>query len=191
MLLFTIVDDAGRARAASRMLASLLYPYDDDARERSQRGCSSSSATNISVAMKWMGRSISRSLKWLEHQKIDRPSESRLPAYREIRRSSREESRALDADLVPSTLDPVSSTSAAADAPRARAVEKKSRKGNATPLPEGLLAPRRGPHLRFIVRTIGARNRAGSREVQEPRDAERPTLRQLDCRGAQLAAWLC
>ena len=29
--LWTIVDDAGRARAASRMLASLLYPYDDDA----------------------------------------------------------------------------------------------------------------------------------------------------------------
>jgi hypothetical protein len=31
ILLWTIADDEGRARAASRMLASLLYPYDDDA----------------------------------------------------------------------------------------------------------------------------------------------------------------
>jgi hypothetical protein len=30
ILLWTIADDAGRARASSRMLASLLYPYDDD-----------------------------------------------------------------------------------------------------------------------------------------------------------------
>ncbi|WP_050996281.1 MULTISPECIES: hypothetical protein [Bradyrhizobium] len=29
--LWTLADDEGRARAASRMLASLLYPYDDDA----------------------------------------------------------------------------------------------------------------------------------------------------------------
>jgi len=29
--LFTVADDAGRSRAASRLLASLLYPYDDDA----------------------------------------------------------------------------------------------------------------------------------------------------------------
>ena len=28
LLLFTLVDDAGRSRAASRMLASVLYPYD-------------------------------------------------------------------------------------------------------------------------------------------------------------------
>jgi hypothetical protein len=31
VMLFTIVDDEGRARAATRMLASLLFPYDDDA----------------------------------------------------------------------------------------------------------------------------------------------------------------
>jgi hypothetical protein len=29
--LWTLADDEGRCRAASRMLASLLYPYDDDA----------------------------------------------------------------------------------------------------------------------------------------------------------------
>jgi hypothetical protein len=31
VLLWTLCDDSGRTRAASRMLASLLYPYDDDA----------------------------------------------------------------------------------------------------------------------------------------------------------------
>jgi hypothetical protein len=31
ILLWTFVDDAGRARASSRLLTSRLYPYDDDA----------------------------------------------------------------------------------------------------------------------------------------------------------------
>lgn len=34
ILLWTVADDEGRSRAASRMLASLLYPYDDDAPKR-------------------------------------------------------------------------------------------------------------------------------------------------------------
>ena len=33
ILLWTLVDDSSRARASSRLLASLLYPYDDDAGE--------------------------------------------------------------------------------------------------------------------------------------------------------------
>ena len=34
ILLWTIADDAGRLRGNSRMLASLLYPYDDDAKKQ-------------------------------------------------------------------------------------------------------------------------------------------------------------
>lgn len=34
LMLFTVADDYGHARAATRMLASLLYPYDADAPER-------------------------------------------------------------------------------------------------------------------------------------------------------------
>jgi len=81
LLLFTIVDDEGRARGASRMLASLLYPYDDDA---------------ITLAEGWLaelekGQHIRRYeidgstyleiIKWAEHQKIDKPSRSRLPPF--------------------------------------------------------------------------------------------------------------
>jgi hypothetical protein len=64
-----------------------------------------------------------------------------LPAYRETVTKPREPSRALDADLGPITLDLVSSTSAPPEAPRARAVEKKSRKGNAAPLPDSYALP--------------------------------------------------
>ncbi|WP_315833925.1 hypothetical protein [Bradyrhizobium prioriisuperbiae] len=58
-------------------------------------------------------------VKWLEHQKIDRPSASRLPEYRERSEPSREDSRGIDADLGPSTftLDLLPHTAAAADAP--------------------------------------------------------------------------
>jgi len=34
IMLWTVADDAGRLRGNSRMLASLLYPYDNDATKR-------------------------------------------------------------------------------------------------------------------------------------------------------------
>ena len=139
--LWTIVDDAGRARAASRMLASLLYPYDDEARDLIEGWLLELERGDHIRRYEVDGGQYLEIVKWLEHQKIDRPSPSRLPDYREPAPKPREESRALDADLVPSTLDLVPSTPAVADAPRARAGDKKSRKGNATALPEGYLLP--------------------------------------------------
>lgn len=80
ILLWTIADDAGRLRGNSRMLASLLFPYDDDApklmdgwmAELEREGCVTryqvDGATYVEVA------------KWLSHQKIDKPSASKLPA---------------------------------------------------------------------------------------------------------------
>lgn len=139
--LWTIVDDAGRARAASRMLASLLYPYDDEARDLMDGWLLELERGDHIRRYDVDGSQYLEIVKWLEHQKIDRPSPSRLPEYREPSTKPREPSRALDADLVPSTVDLVPSTSAAADAPRARAVDKKTRKGNATALPDGYLLP--------------------------------------------------
>jgi hypothetical protein len=121
--LFTIADDAGRARAASRLLASLLYPYDEDAAglidgwlgELEDRRCIRRYEVD--------GSQYLEVTKWLEHQKIDRPSASRLPEYRERSEPSREDSRGSDADLVPSTctLDHGPHTAAAAvAAPDAR-----------------------------------------------------------------------
>src|SRR5262245_25636406 len=74
LLLFTIVDDDGRTRAASRLLASLLYPYDDDAaglidawlRELSREGCITVYVVD--------GTHYLAVNNWLKHQKIDHPS---------------------------------------------------------------------------------------------------------------------
>jgi hypothetical protein len=103
ILLFTVVDDEGRARAASRLLASLLYPYDDDAptlidgwlreleRGKHIRRYEVDGSTYLDIP------------KWLDHQKIDRPTPSRLPPYEPSIASPRESSRALDDG--PRTLD--------------------------------------------------------------------------------------
>lgn len=97
--LWTLVDDAGRARAASRMLASLLYPYDDDAPkliggwldELERHGC----VRRYTVD----GDDYLDLPNWLKHQKIDRPSASKIPGPESAIASPREPSRALDADL--------------------------------------------------------------------------------------------
>jgi hypothetical protein len=125
--LWTVVDDAGRTRAASRMLASLLYPYDDDARELiggwldelEQHGCVRRYELD--------GTSYLDIPNWLKHQKIDRPSVSRLPEYQPNSTNPREPSRVLDADLGPRTMDlgPRKEDAASDDAPSDPAVLEK------------------------------------------------------------------
>ena len=133
--LWTIVDDAGRTRAASRMLASLLYPYDDDARSLIDGWLDELAAGNMIRLYEADGSRYLEIVKWLEHQKIDRPSPSKLPEYTQPLARPRDDSRSLDADLVPVPV-PVPVPSAPADAARTKSVEKKSRKGHATPLPD-------------------------------------------------------
>lgn len=77
--LWTIADDEGRLRGNSRMLASLLFPYDDDApglidgwlKELEDEGCI--------VRYKVGAQSYVQLCNWLIHQKIDRPSKSKIP----------------------------------------------------------------------------------------------------------------
>lgn len=81
--LWTLCDDAGRTRASSRMLASLLYPYDDDAPsliegwlgELEREGC-----VRIYQAD---GNTYLECANWLKHQKIDKPSKSKIPSFDE------------------------------------------------------------------------------------------------------------
>ena len=101
--LWTIVDDAGRARAASRMLASLLYPYDDDAGVLIDGWLDELERMSCIRRYEADGSQYLEIVKWLDHQKIDRPTPSRLPEYRETSMKPREASRALDADLGPRT----------------------------------------------------------------------------------------
>lgn len=102
--LWTVADDLGRLRGNSRMLASLLYPYDDDAPsliggwidELEREGCV--------VVYEVEGNTYMQIQKWEQHQKVDKPTASRLPEYsREFAKPRENSSRTLD--LGPRTLD--------------------------------------------------------------------------------------
>lgn len=109
ILLWTIVDDAGRTRAASRLLASLLYPFDDDAPSLID-GWLSELQQNGSVRLYVIGGSQYLDIPgWREHQKIDRPTKSRLPEFVEASRAFSEPSmtdhRSMTLDHGPWTVD--------------------------------------------------------------------------------------
>jgi hypothetical protein len=110
--LWTLVDDAGRTRAASRMLASLLYPYDDDAPSLMPDWLAELECQACIHLYKVEGNQYLEICNWLKHQKIDHPTASRLPAYSESLASPREDSRMFAPDLVPRTMDLVPSTKA-------------------------------------------------------------------------------
>lgn len=92
IMLFTICDDAGRTRAASRLLASLLYPYDDDAPTLIPGWLAELEAEKCIHRYEVDGTHYLEIPKWLEHQKIDRPSLSKIPNPREPVASPREPS---------------------------------------------------------------------------------------------------
>lgn len=123
--LWTIVDDEGRSRAASRMLASLLYPYDDDAKSLIDGWLSELEGAHKIRRYEVDGSQYLEITKWLEHQKIDKPSKSRLPPPSGNSRGFANAREASDTDLVPSTLDLGPSDGACA--PKSRD-EKNSRK---------------------------------------------------------------
>lgn len=103
VMLWTIADDSGRLRGNSRMLASLLFPYDDDApgliggwlEELEREGCISRYMVD--------GAAYVEIAKWLSHQKIDKPTPSKLPSIYEGSRiiANPRESSPLDLDQGP------------------------------------------------------------------------------------------
>jgi len=98
ILLWTIADDAGRLRGNSRMLASLLYPYDDDAKKHIDGWLDQLSSEGCIARYEVDGTAYLQVLNWASHQKIDKPSPSKLPAFVE-------DSRKLANPLEASVLD--------------------------------------------------------------------------------------
>lgn len=94
ILLFTLADDIGRLRGSSRMLASLLFPYDDDAPKKIGVWLDELESKCNIIRYQVDGQSYIQICNWLNHQKIDRPSPSKLPDPNIIR----EDSRGLDED---------------------------------------------------------------------------------------------
>ena len=103
--LFTIADDDGRARASSRLLASLLYPFDTDAAGLIDGWLNELVGVGAIRLYDHDGTRYLDIPKWLEHQKIDKPSKSRLPQFVEASRNLAKPREHSSADLVPSTED--------------------------------------------------------------------------------------
>jgi len=80
VLLWTLADDAGRLRGSPRMLASLLYPYDDDAKKLIEKWLAELHTERCIERYEVEGDSYIQVRQWLVHQKIDKPSPSKIPA---------------------------------------------------------------------------------------------------------------
>lgn len=68
------------------MLASLLYPYDDDSRELMDSWLSELEREKCIARYRIDGTTYIQIVEWLKHQKIDKPSKSRLPPFDEASR---------------------------------------------------------------------------------------------------------
>lgn len=79
ILLWTLADDAGRLRGNPKMLASLLYPYDSDASRLMDKWLSELADNRCITRYEVDGNSYIQINGWTEHQKIDKPSASRIP----------------------------------------------------------------------------------------------------------------
>lgn len=85
--LWTIADDEGRLRGNSRMLASLLFPYDDDAPGLIDGWLAELEAEGCILRYKVGTQSYVQLCNWLIHQKIDKPSKSKIPPFDESSRN--------------------------------------------------------------------------------------------------------
>lgn len=79
VMLWPICDDHGRSRAASRMLASLLFPYDDDAPKLIDGWLDELERENCISRYSIEGSTFLQVNNWLIHQKIDKPSKPQYP----------------------------------------------------------------------------------------------------------------
>lgn len=80
ILIWTLADDSGRLRGNSRMLASLLFPYDDDAPGLIEGWLAELEQEECIVRYSIEGSTYLEVCNWLEHQKIDKPSKSKIPS---------------------------------------------------------------------------------------------------------------
>lgn len=82
--LFSLADDEGRGRCNSTYLKSTIFPYDESLRSADIDKTLSEISSNMSVIFYTHdGSSYYSLLSWNTFQKIDRPSESKIPEYDE------------------------------------------------------------------------------------------------------------
>ena len=88
IMLWTLADDSGRLRGNSRMLASLLFPYDSDAPKHIDSWVDELVKQSCIHRYTIEGDTYIEVCKWLIHQKIDKPSQSKIPPFASIREDS-------------------------------------------------------------------------------------------------------
>lgn len=82
--LFSNADDEGRGRANPTYLKSILFPYEESIRSADIDKTLSEISSNMSVVFYSCNGSSYYSLtKWYDWQKIEKPQDSKLPAYNE------------------------------------------------------------------------------------------------------------
>lgn len=170
IMLWTIADDSGRARASSRMLASLLFPYDDDAALRIPEWLMELERQNCVTVYEIDGNTYLQIEKWASHQRIDRPTPSRIspapskPKPRERSRKPRDNApnardnsqppreasppegkgRDLEGKGTEKSIQTSSTPSEAGQVPEARPTIKANEPQRAPPLPPGI-EPKKPP----------------------------------------------
>ena len=82
--LFSLADDEGRGRCNPVYLKSTLFPYEENIRSADIDKTLSEISSNMSVVLySCDGSSYYSLLSWDTFQKIDRPSQSKIPGYNE------------------------------------------------------------------------------------------------------------
>ena len=83
ILLLTLADDSGRTRGAFAYLSGQLFPYDSDAAEKIGGWLKELDKIGSIVVYELDGSKYIEITNWLQHQKIDKPTKSRIPAFDE------------------------------------------------------------------------------------------------------------
>jgi hypothetical protein len=86
IMLWTLADDSGRLRGNSRMLASLLFPYDKDADGLIDSWLEELKREDCILQYAVDDHRYLQIANWLNHQKIDKPSQSKIPPFDESSR---------------------------------------------------------------------------------------------------------
>jgi hypothetical protein len=83
VLLWPVCDDHGRTRGAPRFLANVLFPYDEDARGLVEGWLNELEAVGAIRRYVVDGCAYVDIPNWQKHQRIDKPSASKWPAFEE------------------------------------------------------------------------------------------------------------
>lgn len=82
--LFSLADDEGRGRANPMYLKSTLFPYNEDMRSADIEKALSEISSNMSVIFySCDGSNYYNLLSWYTFQRIDKPTDSKIPAFEE------------------------------------------------------------------------------------------------------------